>query len=136
MSLWSCLADSFAECMGMDKLWVYEAIGHDGSEIIWPDLPDPYCRRGFHPQELIDMAWNHGWAVTSFEVHPQSASFDGRISDVWREKTISDRIHLILRNPNIVVCGMTKDGRLHATTQRNELDGFAIQHIFAFSKRC
>lgn len=44
------------------------AIGHDGSEIIWPDLPDPQCRRSFHIQECLwatrDM---HGWLPLDVE---------------------------------------------------------------------
>lgn len=51
---------------------VIKALGHDGSEILWPEYGDPYCRRGFHPQELIRYAYNLGKQVISFEAQPVS----------------------------------------------------------------
>ena len=45
-------------------------IGHDGSEIVFPELPEPMCRRGFHHQELIEAALNIGFTVTPFELIP------------------------------------------------------------------
>jgi hypothetical protein len=38
-------------------------IGHDGSEIWFPDEPDPKNRRGFTTQEFIDVAYYHGIAM-------------------------------------------------------------------------
>lgn len=32
--------------------YLFEKLGHDGSEILWPNLPDPFCRRGHHIEEL------------------------------------------------------------------------------------
>jgi hypothetical protein len=48
-------------------------IGHDGGEIAWPTLKEPSCRRGFHVQECIDIAYRCGFAVTPFEVLPRHA---------------------------------------------------------------
>lgn len=45
-------------------------LGHDGSEIIRPSLPDPISRRGVHIQEAIDVAWSLGFSVTPFELAP------------------------------------------------------------------
>ena len=42
-------------------------IGHDGSEILWPNLPEPRCRRAFHLQECIN-AVQREFAVTPFEL--------------------------------------------------------------------
>ncbi len=52
-------------------------IGHDGSEIIRPGLPEPTCRRGFHPQELIHLCLNHGCAATRVELYPVLRSLPG-----------------------------------------------------------
>ena len=58
-----------------------ESIGHDGSEIIWPDLPDPMCRRGFHSQELIEECLRRGRSCTPIEWYPSIAPASG--SDVY-----------------------------------------------------
>ena len=47
-------------------------VGHDGSEIIWPELPEPLRRRGHHPQEMIYAAYMLGFSVTPFEAFPVS----------------------------------------------------------------
>jgi hypothetical protein len=52
--------------------WLIEKIGHDGSEVWWPGLPEPTCRRGFHIQEIIDIAFACGFTVTPFEARPVS----------------------------------------------------------------
>lgn len=46
------------------------SVGHDGSQILWPQHDDPYKRRGFHPQEMTDFAYNLGKRVTTFEAVP------------------------------------------------------------------
>lgn len=67
---WSCLATSFSIALGIDTAEFTSHIGHDGSEILYPSLPDPSCRRGFHPQEAIDVCLAHGVAATPIELYP------------------------------------------------------------------
>jgi hypothetical protein len=43
-----------------------KTVGHDGSEIIHPELPEPACRRAFHIQEMMKVALQQGYAVTPF----------------------------------------------------------------------
>ena len=50
---WSCLPTAFAIATDHSVQEILRRIGHDGSEIVWPDLPDPQCRRSFHVQECI-----------------------------------------------------------------------------------
>lgn len=58
---WSCLPAAVAMAVGEKPRDVIEFIGHDGSEIIFPDLPEPQNRRGFHIGEmfwyLLDMVY-------------------------------------------------------------------------------
>ena len=61
---WQCLVTSFAMALDMLVADVMREIGHDGGQVLWPDMPEPMCRRGFHPQELIDVCRAHGYAVT------------------------------------------------------------------------
>jgi hypothetical protein len=45
-------------------------IGHDGSDIWWPELPEPLRRRSFHIQEMVDLAYRLGKAVIPIEASP------------------------------------------------------------------
>lgn len=69
---WSCLLASAAMVMNKHPDVLAEYIGHDGSEIVFPDLKDPARRRGFHVQEIIDCASVYGYAVTPIEALPVS----------------------------------------------------------------
>ena len=72
--LWTCLPASFATLLGLTLDEMLQQIGHDGSEVVFEGLPDPECRRAFHPQEMIDVCESHGYAVTPIEARPTSAS--------------------------------------------------------------
>ena len=69
---WSCLPTAFAISQG-DKLddWL-KLIGHDGSEIVRAGLPDPICRKGFHPNEMIYLCVGANFAVTRIELVSQA----------------------------------------------------------------
>lgn len=45
---------------------VLEAVGHDGSDIVWPDLPEPVRRRSFHIEELQYAAYYFGYHLVPF----------------------------------------------------------------------
>ena len=57
----------------------FELVGHDGSEIVYPDLEGPMRRRGIHVQEAIEAAWKLGFTATPFELFPQGVSVPGGI---------------------------------------------------------
>jgi hypothetical protein len=67
---WMCLPASFAMVLDLPLSDIFAEIGHDGSEIKFPLLPEPMCRRGFHPQELIDVCLAHRCAATRMELAP------------------------------------------------------------------
>jgi hypothetical protein len=50
--------------------YVWNLIGHDGSEMWWPELKEPHCRRGFHTQELTDAALKVGIALLEIDANP------------------------------------------------------------------
>jgi hypothetical protein len=62
--------------MGMSLESLLEQVGHDGSEIVFPWLPEPKCRRGFHIQEMIHVATRQGLSVTPYEIVPAIAASD------------------------------------------------------------
>lgn len=70
---WSCILDAFAMAMDIHPNYIINELGHDGSEILWPGNDDPYCRRGFHIQELIAIAIKNGYSVTEVQTKPLSA---------------------------------------------------------------
>lgn len=69
---WSCLVTAFSMATDIDFNTFIEHIGHDGSEIIYPDLGEPFWRRSFHEQEVINVALLHGLSVTRIDRKPQS----------------------------------------------------------------
>jgi hypothetical protein len=88
---WSCSVTALAMTLQLPVDQIIDEIGHDGSQIIYPGLPEPLCRRGFHSQELIDVAWQHDFSVTPFElfpsIRPASGDYDTLIvefTDNWQ----------------------------------------------------
>src|SRR5260221_108718 len=69
---WSCLPTAFAMVLDISVKEVITEIGHDGSEIVYPNLEEPKCRRAFHIQELIDFAISIGVSVVPIEPLPSS----------------------------------------------------------------
>lgn len=67
---WSCVPSAFATVLNMEVETLLEYIGHDGSEIVFDDLPDPLCRRAFQTQELTLVLWKLGYNVVSFDIEP------------------------------------------------------------------
>ena len=45
-------------------------LGHDGGEIVFPDLPEPANRRGHNIYEMIQVAVDLGYAVTPIPLRP------------------------------------------------------------------
>lgn len=56
-------------------------IGHGGSEITHAGMPEPLNRRGFHPQEIIEMCLCDNIAVTPIDLYPCAIS-SARVSGV------------------------------------------------------
>lgn len=78
---WSCLPVAFINAMrildensvpaSIDEL--IDFVGHDGSEILWPEEQAPNNRKGFADQEVIDYVWTKGFAVTQILALPYMA---------------------------------------------------------------
>jgi hypothetical protein len=88
-----CLPTSFAMALDIPVAALLDEVGHDGSEIVFPDLPEPSCRRGFHVQELIDVALRRRFAVTPVELFPVLAHTDTRhrtlrLDNWWRFESV------------------------------------------------
>ena len=75
---WECMSYSFCMALGMTPAEFYATIGHNGSDIIFPGLPDPMCRRGVHVNECVHVALWLGYSVTPFQLVPVIAANNGR----------------------------------------------------------
>jgi len=109
---WQCLVTSFAMALDMLVADVIHEIGHDGGQVLWPDMPEPMCRRGFHPQELIDVCRAHGYAVTCIELFPGSIPQIGQSEFRWLTREQAwPRFTRVVQNTTGVIEGTTLPNR-------------------------
>lgn len=71
---WSCLLTAFSMASYTPIERLIEDIGHDGSEVVWPELPEPYNRRGFHTEEFIQPMIQVGYAPVIITPEPCAIS--------------------------------------------------------------
>jgi len=109
---WSCLPTSFAMILDVSVYDVFKAIGHEGSEKWWPSLPEPYCRRGFHIQELIMVSHDLGFSVTRFEPMPRAQGHETAIPQIVPVDI--NKILKIMDDSEGVLTGNTLAGKPHA----------------------
>lgn len=90
-SAWSCLVDSFSIVTNIPTTRFLETIGHDGSEIIEPTLPEPFCRRSFHITEVITFLWEQNIKVVQFDCIPRiQVHFS---SNIYTLNTVNGKTH-------------------------------------------
>jgi hypothetical protein len=132
---------SFAWVSGIDFNQIIEEVGHDGSEIIWPHLPEPLCRRGFHIQEMIVVMLRHGFAVIPIEAYPTSKPTE--IATIFKIP-FPQFADIFTQNEGVLV-GLNVKGNGHALGWKcNQLydpagkidgfDGFQIRTFFLITK--
>lgn len=69
---WSCLPTAFAIVADIPIDIFIGVIGHDGSEILYPEYELPRNRRAFHYQECFLALERLGWWASSYEQYPMS----------------------------------------------------------------
>ena len=111
LNAWSCILAAVATVLDEDQQKLIEEIGHDGSEIVLPTLPEPARRQGFHLQELIDCAIRREFAVTPIEVLPYSTP-DGKAEfPVNFPEGNKERLFKYLHNNIGIFTGLAKQWR-------------------------
>lgn len=75
---WSCTAASLTMLLGLDYQDIITDIGHDGSEIWWPE--DRIPQRGFSVQEIIDCALKNNYALVPIDGCPGASSDNGTVT--------------------------------------------------------
>lgn len=142
---WSCMPAAFATATGIPLDTLLESIGHDGSEIIFPDLEDPLCRRTFNTQEIAFALFQFEWLVTTYDVNWISIVDDDHAFEVTPVNA-STLLEPIMRDSIGVVAGIVKTtGNRHAAAWDGRLlydpsgfiyvlDRFKIESYFRLSK--
>lgn len=63
---WSCLLTATAMVLDTDQDQLMSIVGHDGSMILWPEQPEPLCRKAFHIEEMQWAAAKLGAILATF----------------------------------------------------------------------
>jgi len=107
----SCLITSTAMVLNTDIKSLADMIGHDGSAVVLPLLPEPACRRGYHLQEIIDCALKLGYTVTPIEAAPYSTP-DGKSEyPIDFQINNQERIFNYMHNSIGILTGLGKQWR-------------------------
>ncbi len=140
-----CILAAAAMVMDIDLVELKKKIGHGGHEIIFPNSPEPYCRRGFHIQEIIDQAFQLNWSVMyiqrQFGLEPFIGDDPTFIIDVHDKRLVAyltsfpGIIAGVNGNKNHAVAWDGKmiydpSGRIYSLIEFN----YDIQEFWAFSK--
>jgi hypothetical protein len=110
---WSCLPTAFAICFEQSPAEIIDAIGHDGSEILFPEESAPGCYRGFDQQEIIDVCYNDGIMPILIEAFPHVAK-----KPVFHDSQM--RLKVYLQDHIGILLGRV-DGRNHAVAWDREI---------------
>lgn len=106
---WSCTACAFAMVCNLTLDGIFLGIGHDGSEIVFPNLPEPLCRKGFPFPECIRLCLCRGLSVTPIDFEPRCTP-DG---EHYYELDHREFVYNMLEKYQCVIEGM---GREHPHT--------------------
>lgn len=130
MNNWSCLPKAFARALNISFDEFVKLVGHDGSEIIWPDQPEPRCRRGFTIQECIIATLELGYAVTPIAISCNHAS---SLTDDFplRIDYSLAFTYTILKSVGVIT-GETKKGQGHAVAYRYGHIFDIVEYIYSF----
>jgi len=103
-----CLLYSLAMLLNEKPDVLINEIGHDGTDIWWDHAP-PFCYRGHHIQEVIDVCLARGKALVPIEGNPQSGCFKepGKSKALWDPDVASKRMERLLKGQEALLIGQT-----------------------------
>jgi hypothetical protein len=91
----NCLLHSFQTVTQLDLV---SRLGHDGSKVLYPQYPEPYCWQAFHTQEMLKACWPE-FAFMEIQARPAQLTFDQvrKIDHTdWFMKMISELTGVII----------------------------------------
>lgn len=108
----SCLATSVAMVLEMPVKKVFDWLGHDGTEIIWPHLPPPKKYRGFHLQEILKVCLQHNHIICPIYREPYLLS---QCDELPYQYSDDDFFNQQLKKHSGILCGtVKKSNKKHA----------------------
>ena len=116
-SYWSCVPTAFAMLFDMPVDELIREIGHDGSEVLWPELESTDLRkRAFHPQECIDVGFKHDIILATIHVMPFTEHYVTSLKPkaIWSEDDCLLRFYKYLDQYEGVMTGRTNFNLGHA----------------------
>lgn len=113
---WLCMATAFAIALELPLEDFLFLVGHDGSDILFPELPEPQCRRGHHIQECIDVAIKLNKTATPIELVPAIKGPKGNIIIAYGNSPQGnlERFRSVVENCRGVIEGQVPGGCFHA----------------------
>jgi len=143
---WSCLPTAFAIALDVRTGKLIKWLGHDGSRVVRPELPEPECYIGFHIQELIGYAWWLGRAVTPFEANPRSHVGGAAVKIEFAAGNDRRLLAVLHANSGVLTGQSVATGSHHAvawdgskiynpTGEIQDLDAFAINTFWLICDR-
>ncbi len=112
-----CILYSAAMVLNENTLVLEQEIGHDGQEVVYDDLVEPMCLRGFHIQEILGCFLARGKGLMLIEAMPRSGP-QGH-SELWHtifsESKASRRFIRLLQGRQAILIGQNPEsGGNHA----------------------
>jgi hypothetical protein len=80
-------------------------IGHDGTEIIYPDREHPHNMRGVHKQEILDCFARRGYGILQVEIMPVLGNVHGDSTPVYNKETAVARFLTYLTDHRSILYG-------------------------------
>lgn len=105
---WECAAASTAMLCGATIQEVIDFCGHDGSDVVLPNLPTPMCHRGFAMEEMVDFALTKGIGLVQVNAFPVVTPDGEHERDLWSEAYCEERMQSYLEYHTGLLIGRVK----------------------------
>lgn len=129
---WSCLLASVAMVLEMTIEELIEEVGHDGSEIVCPDLKSPGNRKAFHIQEFISIILEKGFAITDVAIRPVSTP-DGKCEYEIKFPDSMKRFRRLMAGVKGIIVGKNREW-YHAVAWDGKIIYDPAGHIYSFDE--
>lgn len=110
-----CLACSAAMILDTTQENILAEIGHDGSEVWWPNLVGPCRTRGIHIREIINCVLSRGQGIVPLDMYPSTApNSTTEPHPLWHSQEAVGRFHNQIKGYRAILVGVNSRGAGHA----------------------
>lgn len=110
---WQCGLAAFAMLFDLSLESAVQTLGHDGSEILYPELKEPECRKGFTIPELVDAAYKLDHALIQFDAVPITMDANEKVRSIYPEVELESRLMRILAQGEGLILGQYASKKWH-----------------------